>query len=110
MKLVDELVSLYLNYEPELDSEYIHKQETVDELYELVANECRQDAKYGCGYSVFGWSFVQSDNETEWEEQHKICLEVVQKLKEEGLTAYCDDVFSFSDGYHYINIRWVNRE
>ena len=118
MKLSEELAALCEAWRP--PTLHVHKPETAEELYDQVAARCVSRAAEGCSSLTLHWEGVEGTNREEWEEQHKVCLQVVEWLKEEGLVASCTmkcpDLYctAYGDweqpvGEHYINVRWPSK-
>lgn len=115
MNLREKLKALQKAYvEPE---PYVHKQETVEELFAKVVTRCEEWAARGGGFLNFHWDYVYTNDREEWNKQHKICLEVVRLLKKEGLKAACRNKFiepymnyynemEYPDSHHFIEIGW----
>jgi len=79
-----------------VDVPYVpHKTETADELYDLVIRRMRARASSGCRSLNFHWDYVFSDSEEEYREHRAIVLEVVQRLRAEGLAVSAP---GFKDG------------
>lgn len=122
MKLIDRLKKLSSAGRERIDKTepYKHKQETADELYDLVVLSCENRANGGCSTLSFHWDYVFTNDRDLWNEQHAICLEVVDRLKEQGLKATCNSEFTEPyfeswcqewirpDSHHYIEVGWNN--
>ena len=115
MKLLDKLLNLTNNWV--LPKPYVHKQETADELFQKVVDECEKRAQNGCRTLLFHWDYVYTNNHKLWLEQHKVCLEVVHMLRKEGLKAVCRNTYEEPfvnhygdterpDSHHYIDVSW----
>jgi hypothetical protein len=98
---------------------YVHKMETADELYKLIAKACKYRADGGCCSIRYHWDYVYSDNKEEWEKQKVIREEVVERLRKEGLTVESSpeefperqwlefyQEWEQETAHHYIDVYW----
>ena len=96
---------------------YVHKQETAEELYDMVALACENRALAGCSTIRFHWDYVYTNDRDLYNEQHEVCLKVVNMLKADGLKASCENSFpepflnvydemEHPEGHHYIEASW----
>jgi hypothetical protein len=117
MSLLTELVGLWVSSRRTFVA-HRHRQETPDELYYLVTEQCKSRARHSCSTLCFVWPYVYSSNKEEWEEQHNTCLVVVGRLRAEGLNAWCNCTFppptvnrdgelEHPDVQHYIDVDWL---
>mgnify|MGYP003472864789 FL=1 len=95
----------------------LHQQETVEELFDSVVRQCKSRAAARCHSLLFHWDYVFTEVQQEWEEQHKVVLEVVEKLQACGLQAKSASKFPSTylnhydeleqlEGHHYIEVNW----
>lgn len=99
------------------DEPYVHKQETADELFDMVVSYCQERADCGCSTALFEWPYVRSDNKEIWLEQHAIAVEVADRLKCLGFKASSNNKFpeprmnaygetEIYEGEHSIYVEW----